>query len=237
MPADHDDFAEFYAASYGRVVALVAAMVGERHQAAAVVTAVVAAAAVTIVVSLPGAGRQPAGRNRPVPGGPSSWSPAPGTWNRGVAAAWPRARRRRQPGRRAFHRDTGRRPAWRCSGEKRVRRPAGRDRAAIARPVHRRGRGSGRRSHVRGDGGGGRSDAGGAAHRCHHRRLRRTASAARRATGIPALAVLHPDEGLAGDSPSPRTPACWRTPPIAGSRPCSWPRARAGPGRRATPGA
>ena len=33
MPADHDDFAEFYAASYGRVVALVAAMVGERHQA------------------------------------------------------------------------------------------------------------------------------------------------------------------------------------------------------------
>ena len=84
MPADHDDFAEFYTASYGRVVALVAAMVGERHQAAAVVTAVVAAAAVTIVVSLPGAGRQPAGRNRPVPGGPSSWSPAPGTWNRGA---------------------------------------------------------------------------------------------------------------------------------------------------------
>jgi RNA polymerase sigma-70 factor, ECF subfamily len=33
VPAEHDDFAEFYEASYGRVVALVAAMVGERHQA------------------------------------------------------------------------------------------------------------------------------------------------------------------------------------------------------------
>jgi RNA polymerase sigma-70 factor, ECF subfamily len=33
VPAEHDDCAEFYAASYGRVVALVAAMVGERHQA------------------------------------------------------------------------------------------------------------------------------------------------------------------------------------------------------------
>lgn len=33
MPAEHDDFAEFYAASYGRVVAVVAAIVGERHQA------------------------------------------------------------------------------------------------------------------------------------------------------------------------------------------------------------
>jgi Sigma-70 region 2 len=31
VPAD--DFAEFYEASYGRVVALVAAMVGDRHQA------------------------------------------------------------------------------------------------------------------------------------------------------------------------------------------------------------
>jgi RNA polymerase sigma-70 factor (ECF subfamily) len=31
--AEHDDFAEFYAASYGRVVALVAAIVGERQQA------------------------------------------------------------------------------------------------------------------------------------------------------------------------------------------------------------
>jgi RNA polymerase sigma-70 factor (ECF subfamily) len=33
VPAEHDDFAEFYAASYGRVVAVVAAIVGERHQA------------------------------------------------------------------------------------------------------------------------------------------------------------------------------------------------------------
>jgi RNA polymerase sigma-70 factor, ECF subfamily len=33
VPAEHDDFAEFYAANYGRVVALVAAIVGERHQA------------------------------------------------------------------------------------------------------------------------------------------------------------------------------------------------------------
>jgi RNA polymerase sigma-70 factor, ECF subfamily len=33
VPAEHDDFAEFYEACYGRVVALVAAMVGERHQA------------------------------------------------------------------------------------------------------------------------------------------------------------------------------------------------------------
>ncbi len=33
MLAEHDDFAEFYAASYGRVVALVAAIVGERQQA------------------------------------------------------------------------------------------------------------------------------------------------------------------------------------------------------------
>jgi RNA polymerase sigma-70 factor, ECF subfamily len=31
--AEHDDFAEFYEAYYGRTVALVAAMVGERHQA------------------------------------------------------------------------------------------------------------------------------------------------------------------------------------------------------------
>ena len=33
MAVEHDDFAEFYEASYGRVVALVAAMVGDRHQA------------------------------------------------------------------------------------------------------------------------------------------------------------------------------------------------------------
>jgi RNA polymerase sigma-70 factor, ECF subfamily len=33
VPAEHDDFAEFYAACYGRVVALVAAMTGDRHQA------------------------------------------------------------------------------------------------------------------------------------------------------------------------------------------------------------
>ena len=33
VPVPTDDFAEFYEASYGRVVALVAAMVGERHQA------------------------------------------------------------------------------------------------------------------------------------------------------------------------------------------------------------
>ncbi len=32
-PSTTDDFAEFYEASYGRVVALVAAMVGDRHQA------------------------------------------------------------------------------------------------------------------------------------------------------------------------------------------------------------
>jgi RNA polymerase sigma-70 factor, ECF subfamily len=33
VPVPADDFAEFYEANYGRVVALVAAMVGERHQA------------------------------------------------------------------------------------------------------------------------------------------------------------------------------------------------------------
>jgi RNA polymerase sigma factor (sigma-70 family) len=33
VPAQHDDFAEFYEASYGRMVALVAAMVGDRQQA------------------------------------------------------------------------------------------------------------------------------------------------------------------------------------------------------------
>jgi RNA polymerase sigma-70 factor, ECF subfamily len=33
VPVPTDDFAEFYEASYGRVVALVAAIVGERHQA------------------------------------------------------------------------------------------------------------------------------------------------------------------------------------------------------------
>lgn len=33
VPVPTDDFAEFYEASYGRVVALVAAMVGDRHQA------------------------------------------------------------------------------------------------------------------------------------------------------------------------------------------------------------
>jgi len=33
VPVPHDDFAEFYQASYGRVVALVAAIVGEQHQA------------------------------------------------------------------------------------------------------------------------------------------------------------------------------------------------------------
>ena len=33
VPVPADDFAEFYEASYGRVVALVAAIVGERHQA------------------------------------------------------------------------------------------------------------------------------------------------------------------------------------------------------------
>lgn len=33
MPVEHDDFAEFYEGSYRRVVALVAAIVGERHQA------------------------------------------------------------------------------------------------------------------------------------------------------------------------------------------------------------
>ena len=33
MRAEHDDFAEFYEACYGRVVALVAAMLGDRHQA------------------------------------------------------------------------------------------------------------------------------------------------------------------------------------------------------------
>ena len=33
VPVPTDDFAEFYQGSYGRVVALVAAMVGERHQA------------------------------------------------------------------------------------------------------------------------------------------------------------------------------------------------------------
>jgi RNA polymerase sigma-70 factor (sigma-E family) len=33
MAAARDDFAEFYEASYGRVVALVGAMVGDRHQA------------------------------------------------------------------------------------------------------------------------------------------------------------------------------------------------------------
>jgi hypothetical protein len=55
-----------------------------RAAAAAVVTAVVAAAAVGVVVSLPGTGRQPAGGSSPVPGGPPSWSPAPGTWNHGA---------------------------------------------------------------------------------------------------------------------------------------------------------
>jgi RNA polymerase sigma-70 factor (ECF subfamily) len=33
VPAQHDDFAEFYEASYGRMVALVAALVGDRSQA------------------------------------------------------------------------------------------------------------------------------------------------------------------------------------------------------------
>jgi hypothetical protein len=33
VPAQHDDFAEFYEASYGRMVALVAAIVGDRSQA------------------------------------------------------------------------------------------------------------------------------------------------------------------------------------------------------------
>ena len=33
MPAPHEDFAEFYEASYRRVVAVVAAIVGDRHQA------------------------------------------------------------------------------------------------------------------------------------------------------------------------------------------------------------
>jgi RNA polymerase sigma-70 factor, ECF subfamily len=33
VSAEHDDFAEFYAACYGRVVALVTAMTGDRHQA------------------------------------------------------------------------------------------------------------------------------------------------------------------------------------------------------------
>jgi RNA polymerase sigma-70 factor (ECF subfamily) len=33
VPAQHDDFAEFYEASYGRMVALVAAIVGDRQQA------------------------------------------------------------------------------------------------------------------------------------------------------------------------------------------------------------
>ena len=33
VPVPTDDFAEFYEASYGRVVALVAAIAGERHQA------------------------------------------------------------------------------------------------------------------------------------------------------------------------------------------------------------
>jgi RNA polymerase sigma-70 factor (ECF subfamily) len=33
VPANHDDFAEFYQASYGRMVGLVAALVGDRHQA------------------------------------------------------------------------------------------------------------------------------------------------------------------------------------------------------------
>jgi RNA polymerase sigma-70 factor (ECF subfamily) len=33
VPVPHDDFAEFYEASYRRVVALVAAIVGNRHQA------------------------------------------------------------------------------------------------------------------------------------------------------------------------------------------------------------
>ena len=33
VPVPDDEFAEFYEASYGRVVALVAALVGERHQA------------------------------------------------------------------------------------------------------------------------------------------------------------------------------------------------------------
>jgi RNA polymerase sigma-70 factor (ECF subfamily) len=33
VPVPADDFTEFYEASYGRVVALVAAIVGERHQA------------------------------------------------------------------------------------------------------------------------------------------------------------------------------------------------------------
>ena len=55
-----------------------------RAAAAAVVTAVVAAAAVGVVVSLPGTGGRPAGGSSPVPGGPSSWSPAPGSWNRGA---------------------------------------------------------------------------------------------------------------------------------------------------------
>lgn len=55
-----------------------------RAAAAAVVTAVVAVVAVTLVASWPGTGRQPAGGSSPVPGGPSWWSPAPGTWNRGA---------------------------------------------------------------------------------------------------------------------------------------------------------
>jgi DNA-directed RNA polymerase specialized sigma24 family protein len=33
VPAHHDDFAEFYQASYGRMVGLVAALVGDRSQA------------------------------------------------------------------------------------------------------------------------------------------------------------------------------------------------------------
>ncbi len=53
-----------------------------RAAAAAAITAVVAAVAVGVTVSLPGTGGV-VSRGGSSPGGPPSWSPAPGTWNPG----------------------------------------------------------------------------------------------------------------------------------------------------------
>jgi hypothetical protein len=55
-----------------------------RAAAAAAITAVVAAVAVGVTANLPGTGARPAGGSRPVPGRPSSWSAAPGNWQRGA---------------------------------------------------------------------------------------------------------------------------------------------------------
>jgi hypothetical protein len=111
VPVQTEDFAEFYEASYRRVVALVAAIVGDRHQAediarpipdirvlrrrarrrgirravtAAAIAAVIAAVAVSVTAGLGGAGRSEGGRPVSPPVSPPAWPKAPGTWHPGA---------------------------------------------------------------------------------------------------------------------------------------------------------